>query len=90
VGAPGGNIAPPEAVGSAILAAGSPPINTVADPLMMTSAPHESLNRAAGSPAISTVGAPGGMIGVGTPEVAGLLIISVTLAAGSIRLISNV
>jgi hypothetical protein len=56
---------------------------------MMTSAPHESLIRAAGSPAISTVGAPGGMIGVGIPEVAGLLIISVILAAGNILLVSN-
>ena len=88
VGAPGGSIAPPDAVRSAILAAGSPPIKTVADPLMMTSAPHESLIRAAGSPAINTVGAPGGMIGVGIPDVAGLLIISVTLAAGNIFLIS--
>jgi hypothetical protein len=59
-------------------------MNTVADPLMMTSAPHESLIRAAGRPAIRTVGAPGGIIGVGIPEVAGLLIISVILAAGNI------
>ncbi len=32
---------------------------------------------------MSTVGAPGGIIGTGAPEVAGLMIMSVTLAAGS-------
>jgi hypothetical protein len=50
---------PPAAVGSAILAAGSPPI--------------------------STLDAPGGMIGVGTPDVAVLTIRSVMRAAGSIE-----
>jgi hypothetical protein len=50
---------------------------------MMASTPHVSLTRAAGRPLINTVGAPGGMIGVGTPEVAGLTIVSVTRAAGN-------
>jgi hypothetical protein len=84
VTAPGGITTPPDAVGSAILAAGIPPIRTVADPMMMASTPHVSPSRAAGKPIISTVGAPGGMIGVGTPSVAVLTIKSVTLAAGSI------
>jgi hypothetical protein len=76
--------APPDAVKSAILAAGMQPIMTVAEPLTMASAPHESPRRAAGNPPIITVGAPGGMIGVGTPSVAGLTIMSVTRAAGCI------
>jgi hypothetical protein len=86
VGAPGGSIAPPVAVGSAILAAGRPPISTVIDPKMMISAPQLSVILAAGNPAINTVGSPGGIIGVGIPEVAGLLIISVMRAAGFICL----
>lgn len=61
---------PPEAVKSAIRAAGNPPIITVAEPLMMASAPQVSLMRAAGNPPISTVGAPGGIIGTGDPDVA--------------------
>jgi hypothetical protein len=77
-------MAPPAAVKSAILAAGIPPIITVADPFTMASAPQVSPNRAAGSPPINTVGAPGGMIGVGMPNVAVLTIISVTRAAGNI------
>jgi hypothetical protein len=89
VGAPGPTTAPPLAVVSARRAAGNPPINTVAEPLMITSAPQESVIRAAGRPAISTVGAPGGMIGVGMPDVAGLEIMSVTLAAGNIFLMIN-
>jgi hypothetical protein len=83
VGAPGGKIEPPAAVKSRILAAGIPPINTVADPLIITSTPHESPILAAGSPAIKTVGAPGGIIGVGIPLVAMLTIISVIRAAGN-------
>jgi hypothetical protein len=77
---------PPEAVKSKILAAGIPPISTVADPFTIASNPHESPNLAAGSPAIKTVGAPGGIIGVGMPIVAVLTIISVTRAAGNIIL----
>ncbi len=44
-------MAPPEAVRSAILAAGKPPIMTVAEPLTMASTPQVSPKRAAGSPA---------------------------------------
>lgn len=51
----------------------------------MASTPHVSPRRAAGNPPINTVGAPGGMMGVGTPEVAVLTIGSVTRAAGNIR-----
>src|SRR5687768_266467 len=83
VSAPGGMMAPPAALRSATLAAGSPPINTVAEPLTMASTPHVSPNRAAGSPPIKTVGAPGGMMGVGTPDVAALTMKSVIRAAGS-------
>jgi hypothetical protein len=90
VGAPGGIITPPEAVWSAILAAGRPPIITVAEPFMITSAPQESLIRAAGRPPINTVGVPGGIIGVGIPEVAGLTIISVIRAAGNIWLVIGI
>src|SRR5262249_42010344 len=61
-----------------------PPMRTVADPMTMASAPQLSPMRAAGSPPISTVGAPGGMMGVGTPMVAVLTIMSVTRAAGGI------
>ena len=84
VGAPGGIIAPPDAVKSPILAAGMPPIITVADPITIASTPHESVILAAGSPPINTVGAPGGKMGVGIPIVAVLTIMSVTRAAGII------
>ena len=77
-------MAPPAAVRSVILAAGIPPISTVAEPFTMTSAPQVSPKRAAGKPPINTVGAPGGIMGVGTPNVAVLTIISVTRAAGNI------
>src|SRR5262245_21120189 len=83
VSAPGGMTAPPEAVRSATLAAGNPPIMTVVEPLTMASGPQVSLKRAAGKPPINTVGAPGGRMGVGAPSVAGLTIISVTRAAGN-------
>ena len=83
VGAPGGMIAPPPAVRSPTRAAGRPPIRTVAEPFAMTSGPQVSDMRAAGNPAINTVGAPGGRIGVGTPEVAVLTIKSVIRAAGN-------
>jgi hypothetical protein len=86
--APGGIIAPPEAVKSETLAAGRPPIKTVNEPFIIASAPHVSPNLAAGRPAMRTVGSPGGMIGAGIPSVAGLEIISVTLAAGNIVLIN--
>jgi hypothetical protein len=82
--APGGMTAPPAAVMSPILAAGIPPIITVADPFTIASTPHESPIRAAGSPPIKTVGQPGGRIGVGVPIVAVLTIISETRAAGNI------
>ena len=75
---------PPDAVRSAIRAAGMPPIMTVAEPFTTASVPHVSPIRAAGSLAMRTVGAPGGMIGVGIPLVAVLTIISVTRAAGGI------
>jgi hypothetical protein len=61
-----------------------PPIKTVVDPMMIASTPQPSPRRAAGMPAIKTVGAPGGMMGVGTPIVAVLTIISVTRAAKDI------
>jgi hypothetical protein len=67
VGAPGGNITPPAALGSAILAAPIPPIITVVDPMATASTPQLSPIRAAGSPSISTVGSPGGIIGTGAP-----------------------
>lgn len=89
VGEPGGNIAPPPAVKSPTLAAGIPPISTVADPFTMASNPHESPILAAGNPTIKTVGHPGGIIGVGTPIVAVLTIISETRAAGTIPLFFN-
>lgn len=85
VTAPGGIITPPEAVRSVIRAAGMPPINTVAEPFMIASTPQESPIFAAGNPPINTVGGPEGMIGTGAPTVAGLTIISVTRAAGSIK-----
>jgi hypothetical protein len=84
VNAPGGITTPPPAVESVILAAGNPPIITVAEPLIMASAPQLSLKRAAANPAINTVGAPGGIIGTGEPLVALLTIISVMRAAGGI------
>jgi hypothetical protein len=84
--APGGITVPPEAVISRILAAGNPPISTVSEPFIITSAPQESPCLAAGNPPIKTDIAPGGIIGVGMPEVAGLTIISVTRAAGNISL----
>lgn len=60
-------IVPPCAVESPILAAGLPPINTVAEPIMMLSGgpvhTHISPTQAAGIPPINTVGAPGGNTG---------------------------
>ena len=51
-------IMPPWAVGSSILAAGSPPISTVGEPMAITSGGpthvNKSVTRAAGSPPIST------------------------------------
>lgn len=59
-------ITPPCAVGSPSRAAGSPPINTVADPFTIAfggpGQAHRSPMRAAGSPAINTVGQPRGNI----------------------------
>jgi hypothetical protein len=86
VGAPGGITTPPAAVESAILAAGIPPIITVAEPFMMASTPQLSPRRAAASPAINTVGAPGGIMGTGAPIVAALTIMSDTRAAGGISM----
>jgi len=94
VGAPT-TILPPCAVVSPILAAGLPPIITVADPLTMTSGgPTQtqlSPMTAAGIFAINTVGTPGPMTGpppCGTGGTAGVTIgqacISVSLAAGGI------
>jgi hypothetical protein len=81
---PGGMTIPPAAVKSLIRAAGMPPMSTVADPFKITSAPQLSVIRAAGNPPINTLLAPGGIIGTGAPEVAGLIIMSLTLAAGGI------
>src|SRR6185369_8412566 len=89
VGAPGGSTAPPPPVVSPTRAAGIPPISTVAEPLMMASAPPPSPRRAAGTPPISTVAAPGGIIGIGAPWVAVLTIMSVTRAAGNICALST-
>jgi hypothetical protein len=62
-------------------AAGIPPMSTVVEPMMIASAPQLSPTRAAGSPAIRTFGALGAMMGVGTPCVAVLTIMSDTRAA---------
>src|ERR1700722_9253954 len=72
-----------------------PPINTVGEPMAITSGGptqvHISVERAAGCPPISTVGQPGGKIGApaggtgGTPGVIiGQVCMSPTLAAGGI------
>jgi hypothetical protein len=60
-------ISPPCAVWSPSLAAGIPPIITVADPFIIVSGGPTHINisptRAAGMPAIKTVGSPGPLIG---------------------------
>ena len=88
-------INPPCAVASPILAAGKPPINTVAEPTMITSGgpvqTHMSVRRAAGNPPINTVGAPGDMIGPPTcgttPVTIGQICMSVSLAANPISFV---
>lgn len=66
VGAPM-TIEPPWAVESPILAAGTPPINTVPDPIAMLSGgpvqTHISPTTAAGIPPMRTVATPGPMTG---------------------------
>ena len=87
-------ITPPWAVWSPIRAAGRPPINTVADPLMIAAGgPTQtdmSPRQAAGSLPINTVGAPGPDIGPPTcgtgPVLIGQVVISVSRAAGGISL----
>ena len=83
VGSPGGITMPPPAVESVTRAAGLPPISTVAEPLMIVSAPQLSPSVEAGLPPMSTVGVPGGMSGTGAPGVAVLTMLSVTRAAGN-------
>ena len=94
VGVPS-TMTPPWAVVSPFLAAGRPPINTVAEPLTMVSGgPTQvqvSPSAEAGNPAMSTVGTPGAEIGPptwgigGKPWVTiGQVCISVILAAGGI------
>ena len=85
-------ILPPCMVGSPILAAGLPPINTEVDPGPMVSGGpahvHILVEVAAGIPPINTVGTPGGKIGPptcgGVAGVAGIgqVCMSPTLAAG--------
>lgn len=86
-------ILPPCAVLSPMRAAGLPPINTVAEPIAITSGgpvhTHISPTQAAGCPPMSTVGVPGGSTGpptCGTGGVPGVTIghtcISPILAAG--------
>ena len=81
---------PPCAVESPSLAAGIPPINTVADPTITVSGGPVQVSMSptlnAGIPAIRTVGAPGGNAGqpmCGTvPVTIGHTCMSPTLAAG--------
>ena len=83
---------PPCAVESPSLAAGSPPIMTVADPFMMVSGGPAQVSMspmvAAGKPPIRTVVVPGGRIGPPTwgtsPVTIGQTCISVIRAAGGI------
>src|SRR5436309_6059291 len=85
---------PPWAVMSPIRAAGIPPINTVNEPIAITSGgPTQvaiSLTRAAGILPINTVGQHGGNIGPPTcgttPVTIGQVCISPTLAAGGMDL----
>jgi hypothetical protein len=88
---------PPWAVVSPILAAGLPPISTVAEPFTITSGGpvHTSISptAAAGIPPTSTVGVPGPVTGPPTcgtgPLAKGQTCISVNLAAGGIMLLFN-
>jgi hypothetical protein len=88
-------IIPPCAVISPILAANIPPINTVADPLIIESGgpvhKHISPTLAAGSPPMITVGKPAGKTGPPTcgtvPVTIGHICISVTLAANDIEIV---
>jgi hypothetical protein len=81
---------PPWAVLSPILAAGMPPIMTVAEPIMIVSGGpvHTAMSptRAAGKPPIMTIGQPGGNIGPPTcgtvPVTMGHTCMSLILAAG--------
>ena len=81
---------PPCAVLSPNLAAGMPPIFTVADPVAMVSGGPEQVTisptLAAGAPPIITVGQPGGITGPPTcgtvPVTIGQTCISPILAAG--------
>ena len=83
-------ILPPWAVMSPTLAAGSPPISTVAEPAAMMSGGPEQVQKfvavAAGILSIKTVGTPGGKMGppaCGTvPVTIGQTCMSPTLAAG--------
>jgi len=68
-------------------AAGSPLNSTVFDPIAITSAPQPSEILAAGRLFIRMFGEHGGITGAGTPEVAGLTIRSVILAAGNILIV---
>jgi hypothetical protein len=82
-------IEPPCAVLSPILAAGTPPIKTVVDPMIIESGGptqvHRSPTRAAGKPPIKTVTLPGGNTGPPTcgttPVTIGQTCISLILAA---------
>jgi hypothetical protein len=84
-------IVPPWAVESPILAAGFPPISTVAEPaIILSGGPVQAIispTQAAGTPPIITVAAPGGNIGpptCGTVAVTiGQTCISLILAAGA-------
>jgi hypothetical protein len=88
---------PPCAVESPILAAGMPPISTVADPLIILSGgpTHTAISptMAAGMPPIKTVEQPGPVIGPPTCGIGGVpgvcigqVCISVSLAAAGISL----
>lgn len=80
----GGSIAPPPTLESPALAAGIPPIKTVAEPFTTASGPQVAPMQAAGRDPISTVGVPGGKMGNGD-LVTALRILSVMRAAGGMR-----
>src|SRR5574337_1423474 len=89
---------PPWAVRSPIRAAGNPPINTVNEPMAITSGGPAhvamSLTLAAGNPPINTVGAPGGRIGPPTwgttPVTIGQTCMSETRAAGGMARLPDI
>src|ERR1044072_3878852 len=94
VGQQGGMMTPPCAVWSPRRAANRPPIITVVEPFTIRSGGptqmHWSVTRAAGRKPISTCGQPGATIGPPTcgttPVTIGHVCMSVSLAAGGIRL----